>query len=330
MTMRALAFLRAAADTSATTVLDLPVPEPAVGQVTIDVRYAGVNFKDVMARRGDTAYVSSWPHVPGIGVAGTVRALGPGVTDLAVGQRVAAVTTTGGLAEVAVAPAALTVAVPAAMDLAVAAAATDAPTAAALLVEDVARVRAGDVVLLHTAAGGIGQALAPLARLAGARLLLGTVGDQRRVQAAIRAGYDEVFVRGAGLGKDVLDRTSGAGVDVVFDPTGTQQLAADLEMVAPLGRIVLFGNATGEPFGDPPPVGGLIRGNVAVAGFSLAALSAGSQGRVAAALRLVLEHLAAGRLPMDITLVDALDRAPEAQQRLAEGRGEGKYIVRVA
>jgi len=109
------------------------VPEPGPGELSIDVNFAGVNFKDVMARRGDAGYVNSWPFVPGMEVAGTVRALGPGVEGLAVGERVSALTGAGGLAEVAIAQAALTAAVPAGLDLARAAVAPGALTTAGLL-----------------------------------------------------------------------------------------------------------------------------------------------------------------------------------------------------
>src|ERR1035437_981075 len=84
-----------------TEVREIEAPRPGPGEVTIDVAHAGINFADVMARRGDAGYSSAWPYVPGVEVSGTVREAGPGVTGLAVGQRVAAFTAGGGLAEVA-------------------------------------------------------------------------------------------------------------------------------------------------------------------------------------------------------------------------------------
>jgi NADPH:quinone reductase-like Zn-dependent oxidoreductase len=110
--------------------MELAAPQPELAEVSIDVHYAGVNFKDVMARRGDPGYVPDWPFVPGLEVAGTVRALGSGVSTLEVDDRVTAFTYHGGLAEVAVAPAELTVRVPARLDLERAAAAPGALTTA--------------------------------------------------------------------------------------------------------------------------------------------------------------------------------------------------------
>jgi NADPH2:quinone reductase len=105
-------------------------------------------------------------------------------------------------------------------------------------------------------------------------------------------------------------------------------LDLDLDVLAAGGRIVLFGNATGATL-DPLPAGRLFGANASIAGFSLAALAATAPERVAAAMRDVLNHLAAGELDIELTSVDGLEAAPEAQQALAEGRGHGKQIVRV-
>jgi NADPH2:quinone reductase len=305
------------------------VPEPAPGAASIDVHYAGINFKDVMARRGDPGYVPSWPFVPGLEVAGTIRALGSGVSALEVGDRVTAFTDHGGLAEVAVAPAELTVRVPAGLDLERAAAAPGALTTAALLLSDFGHLRRGEIVLVHSAAGAVGQAVVRLARLAGAGLVLGTVGDASRAAAATRAGYDAALMRGPELTSAIRERTGGRPIDLVLDPQGTSLLELDLELVAAGGRIVLFGNAPGATLGPLPPASRLFAANASIAGFSLAALAATAPGRVASAMHDVLNHLAAGELEIELTRVDGLDAAPQAQQALAEGRGRGKQIVRV-
>ena len=216
--MRALVFERPAIDSRASHVTEVAVPEPEPGMVSIDVHYAGVNFKDVMARRGDPGYVSSWPFVPGLEVAGTVRALGADGGALEVGDRVTAFTDHGGLAEVAVAPTALTVRVPGGLDLERAAAAPGALATAALLVRDFGHLRSGEIVLVHSAAGAVGEAVQRLARMAGAGLVLGTVGSATRVGSAESAGYDAAFVRGPGLASAIRDRTGDRPIDLVLDP----------------------------------------------------------------------------------------------------------------
>ncbi len=328
-TTRAVVFDGPAPDASTTRVAVVDRPGPGPGEVSINVEHAGVNFIDVMARRGDQGYVKAWPFVPGFEVAGTVRALGPGVATLSAGERVVALTRAGGLAEVAVAKASLVVRVPGGLALQAAAAAPGALTTAALLLDHAGRLRRGEVVLVHSAGGGVGQALVQLARLAGAGPVLGTVGGAERVAAAERAGYDTVLVRGPGLAGEIRQRTAGRGVDLVLDPQGTALLDVDLEVAAPGARIVVFGNATGEALAPLPSVGQLIGANVSVGGFSLSRLAETAPARVAEAMRSVLDHLAEGRLDVAVTEVDGLDSVAEAQQALAEGRGRGKYIVRV-
>ena len=323
--MRALLFDRPAPDTGTTRIAEVDTPAPGPGEVSIDVRAAGVNFIDVMARRGDPGYATSWPYVPGLEVAGTVRALGPGVSEPAVGTPVAAFTGSGGLAEVAVVRAELVVVVPEDLPFEQAAAAPGTLTTAALLLN---RLQQGDSVLVHSAAGGVGQALASVARLRGASRLLGTVGSPNRVRAAEEAGYDAVLIRGDGLAGAVREQTSGQGVDLILDPQGTEWIDTDLDLVAPGGRIVLFGNAGGIPLA-PLPAGRLFAGNASVGGFSIRGYAANAPHQVAAALADVLGKLSEGVLTVDPTVVEGLEHAAEAQQALAEGRGAGKYVVRI-
>src|ERR1700733_6366843 len=131
--MRALRMTAPAADSSATQVAEVDEPRPGPGEVAIEVAFAGVNFLDVMARRGDPGYASGWPYVAGLEVAGTVLAVGDGVAGRRVGERVAAFTAGGGFAEVAVVPAALSVEVPPEVGLEVAAAAPIVTSTAVLL-----------------------------------------------------------------------------------------------------------------------------------------------------------------------------------------------------
>lgn len=327
--MRALFFDRPATDAGTTRVGETTAPEPGPGEVAIDVRAAGVNFIDVMARRGDPGYATSWPFIPGLEVAGTVRALGAGVSGPTVGTPVAAFTARGGLAEVAVVRAELVVEIPAGLSFEQAAVAPGTLTTAALLLGPTGRLRKGDSVLVHSAAGGVGQAVASLAHLYGAGLLLGTVGSARRAAAAEKAGYDAAVVRGDGLVEQVQELTGGRGVDLILDPQGTDWIETDLELVAAGGRIVLFGNAAGTPLAPLPPAGKLFGGNAAIGGFSIRGYAANAPGLVAEALTEVLERLSRSELQVDLTVLDGLEHAAEAQQALAEARGEGKYVIRL-
>jgi NADPH2:quinone reductase len=289
-TIIALTFTGAAPDASRTEVAAVAVPVPGVGQVSIDVEYSAINFKDVMSRRGDRGYVSAWPFVPGLEVAGRIRSIGAGVTGFTVGDRVAAYTGDGGLAEVALAD-------------------------------------AGVTVLVHGAAGGVGRAIASVARVLGVGELIGTVGSEQRVAQARSAGYDRVIVRGES--DDGLDDVDGS-VDLVLDPQGTSLLERDLALLAPAGRVIVFGNAGGDALESLPPLVRLMARNASVGGFSLAGLAASAPAIVAEGLEWVLDRLAESRVDMTVTVVDGLAQAALAQQALAEGRGAAKYVVRIA
>jgi NADPH2:quinone reductase len=326
--MRAVLFDEPAPDVSTTRVGEMDMPTPGSGEVVIRVSYAGVNFKDVMARRGDPGYVRAWPFIPGLEVAGTVQAIGENVHALAVGQPVVALTGEAGLAEFAAADARLTVPLPAGATPSQAAGVAGAPLTAALLVNDFGHLQAGESVLVHSAAGAVGHAVAQFARLAGAALLIGTVGHASRIEAAQRNGYDPVLVRGSELAATV-GAAAVEGVDLILDPQGTATLDLDLQVASPGARIVVFGNATGTPLGPLPALGQLMGANISLRGFSLAALAAKAPARLATTLTSVLDQLADGSISVDVTVLDGLEAAADAQQALAEGRGDTKYVIHV-
>jgi NADPH:quinone reductase len=326
--VRALVMTGPSTGPELTEVVELEPPAPGPGEVAIDVAYAGLNFVDVMARRGDAGYVSGWPYRPGFEVAGTVRALGEGVGHLFVGQQVAAMTGSGGFAEVATVSADLAVPVPTGVSLPVAAGSAVVMATAILLLTDVARFRPGDRVLVHSASGGVGTALAQVAAALGGGVLIGTVGRADKVEAARKSGYDIALVRGEDLAESIKQATG--GVDVIFDALGTSQLDTDLSVLAPHGRVVLFGNAGGDAVGALPPPGRLIGGNATIGGFSISALSRVAPQSVGAAIARGLSMVAAGAGALEVTEIDSLDDVPAYHQLLAEGRGVGKYVVRVA
>lgn len=326
-TMNALLFDRPSPNGAATRVGAVPAPQPGAGEVLIEVACAGINFKDVMARRGDPGYAPVHPFTPGVEATGTVTALGAGVTDLAVGDTVAAMTTEGALAEFVVASAALVVPLPPGADLATTAGAIAAPSTAVLLYDRI-RARGSDVVLVHSASGAVGRAFADVARARDAPRLIGVVGADARVQAAVDAGYRDVLVRDAEF-EFAARGLARAGVDAILDPQGTSFLAQDRALLRPGGHIVLFGNASGAAFADPPAIGELYSANASIGGFSLAALSTAAPDLVRSAIGAALDLHAAGALTAPTTVLAGLEAAPTAHDALAEGRGAGKYVVRV-
>src|SRR6516162_10410015 len=224
---------------------ELPEPEPGPGEVTITVRFTGVNFTDVRNRIGDGLGVV--PFVPGVEVAGTVRRAGEGVTGLSPGQPVASLTRGHGYAEVVTAAADLTVPLPenlAGRPEAGGMLVTIPP--ALMLLRRVARVRPEETILLHGAAGGVGTVTGQLAQHWGLRPLLGTASSPAKAAFARRHGYGHVFGY-TDFTEGVLAATAGRGVDVVLDPFGGQVRARSFDLLAPFGRLVTYSNISREP-----------------------------------------------------------------------------------
>ncbi|WP_370371090.1 zinc-binding alcohol dehydrogenase family protein [Catenulispora sp. GP43] len=299
------------------------VPEPGAGQVSIDVAYAGANFAEVLYRRGVVDV--PLPFVPGIEVSGRVRAIGEGVSGLTVGQPVAALTIvdSGGYAEVAVTDAALVAPLAddgSALDPATAAALPSNSTTAFLVLDQIARLAPGESVLVHAAAGGVGSQLGQVARLLGAGRVVGTVGSAAKVEAARGFGYDEVILR---------DDLAAAGqFDVVVDMVGGPARQGSLDRLAPLGRLVVMGNASGaEDVGIS--ANELWFSNKTVSGFNLAAYSAVHPDRAGQALRRAVRAASEGTLRVQVETVP-LEQAVETHRRIESGATTGKLVLDVA
>ncbi|WP_199444168.1 quinone oxidoreductase family protein [Umezawaea beigongshangensis] len=224
--------------------------EPGRGEVLVDVAASGVNYIDTYQRQG--LYPRELPFVPGLEGAGRISALGEGVTDLAVGDRVAWSGVPGGYAQQAVVPAVEAVRVPDGVDDETAAAAMLQGLTAHYLVNSTHRVNVGDTVLVHAAAGGVGLLLVQWARAKGARVI-GTVSTAEKEALAREAGADEVIrYTEVDFAPEVRRLTGGRGVDVVYDGVGADTFDGSLASVRPRGILVLFGAASGPvpPF-DP-------------------------------------------------------------------------------
>ncbi|WP_375490321.1 quinone oxidoreductase [uncultured Jatrophihabitans sp.] len=221
-----------------------PVPEPAPGQLLVQVAASGVNFKDVYLREG--VYPSAPPFVPGEECAGTVLAVGADVEGFAVGDVVASASAIGAHAEQALVPARHAIAIPSGLDPQIAAAAMLQGMTAHYLVHSTYAVREGDDVLVHAAAGGVGQLLVQLVKRQGAHVVA-TVGSDAKVQVARAAGadavirYDEAGDLAAAVREHVPD-----GVHVVYDGVGKATFEASLASLRRRGMLALFGAASGQ------------------------------------------------------------------------------------
>lgn len=311
------------------TVSDIEEPTPGVGAVTVRVEFAGVNFADVMALRGDHGYANDGKFVPGLEVVGIVERLGPGVEHPRPGVRVAAYLPCGGFAEVAVVSTDMMVALPEGISSQLAACVPVTLSTAHFLLEDVARARGGDRLLVHSAAGGMGQALAALARQHKPLEMFGTVSSANKRRVALTGGYDQVFLRNRGLVAALLDATAGRGATIILSALGTKGLAGDIEMAAPAGRIILFGNASASVQTPLPTLPELNAANVSIAGFSRRALAKRDPVRVQASFQTVVKRLRGEAIDLPIIEVDGLGALPSVLSDMAGGMTSGKFVVRV-
>lgn len=309
------------------TVADVPAgPAPAAGQVRLAVQAVGLNFLDVLLCRGTYPQRPDPPFTPGVEAAGRVVQAGAGVGHLS-GRDVIACPTlpAGALADEVTVDAALVV--PRPPELAPeAAAAIPVIYQTAWFALERARVRAGDTVLIHAGAGGVGIATTQLAVARGARVLCAAGGPAktavcRQHGAEVAVDYQREDVVAA-----VLAATDGRGADVVVDPVGGPQLTRALDCLAFEGRLVVVGAAAGPP----PPVDPMA---LAAANRSLIGLSWGSsypwrrRAQVGQVYQNLFELHRTGALRPPVSAVVPLERAPQALADLAARRTTGKLVV---
>jgi NADPH2:quinone reductase len=228
---------------------ELPEPVAGPGELLVDVTAAGVNYIDTYQRQG--IYPMTLPYVPGMEGVGRVRAVGDGVTTLAAGDRVAWSETLGSYAQVIAVPAEKAVPVPDGVSDEAAVGALLQGMTAHFLVNDAFPVQAGDAILVHAAAGGVGLLLTQLAAAKGARVIA-TVSTKEKEELAREAGAAEVvrYTEVDDLAAEVRALTGGVGVAAAFDSVGLTTFDASLASLRRRGMLVLFGASSGPV----PPV----------------------------------------------------------------------------
>ena len=307
-------------DADRLTIEDRPVPDPAPGEITIDVAFSGVGFVDTLVRSGVFTF-AGLPLTPGIEVSGTVRAVAQDVSGFLPGQRVVALLTDftdggmGGYAEVARAKAALTVALHEEDDLALAAATIVNGATAFMAFEG---MRKGASVAISGASGGLGQCLLAAAAHAGAGQVLAISGNAERIPTLKKLGATEVVT------VDDFAAQQHA-IDAGFDTVGGAVRLHLLRRMNTGGRLVLLGNASGK---DVPLSGDDIwLRSLKVEGIATGGLSPAMADRIADAGRAAIAN--ARTRPTAFTMLD-LDQAGEAHRMIEEGRGPGKIVLRIA
>ena len=303
--------------------VDLPIPQPGPGQVLMRVEATGVNYIEVYFRKG--VYKSALPFTPGSEAAGTIEELGPGVTGFSAGEAVASTSVLGSYAEYALVPAAQLVKVPATLAPEQAAAAMLQGMTAHYLTHSTYPLKAGETVLVHAGAGGVGLLLTQMAVRLGARVIT-TVSTAAKAELSREAGAHEVILYSEqDFEAEVKRITGGKGVDVVYDSVGKTTFEKSLNCLRPRGLLALFGASSG-----PVPPFDLIqlssRGSLFITRPTLwhyIATRAELEWRSGD----VLGWAANGELKLRTEHIYPLAHASEAQVDLEERKTTGKILL---
>lgn len=322
---------------------DQPDPEPGPGEVRVSTRAIGVNFADCVVRMG--LYKSArefvgWPVTPGFEFAGVVSALGEGARSFAIGEPVFGLTRFGAYASDVVVPESFLFRVPSELDLVQAGSFSVAFLTAWYAVFELAALRPGAKVLVHSAAGGVGSAVCQLARGAGADVL-GVVGSEHKIDIALRSGAHAVIAKRK---QDLWAEASAfapQGFQAIFDPNGPETLGRSYAALAPMGRLIIYGFHTILNHAGMPNPLKLLTGyfrtprfnpfemidkNVTVSAFNLSYLF-DHVGLLQSVMQDLKNRLRVGNIrPLDV-LEFPLDRAADAHRTLQSGKTVGKLAL---
>ena len=309
------------------TVDDIDPPELAPGCVRIAVRAAGLNFADTLIIAGQYQSKPPLPFTPGFEVAGEVVECAADVTRCRVGERVAAVVDLGGFAEEVVAAESDVYALPDAVDDVTAAAFTVAYGTSHFGLKYKADLAAGDVLLVHGAAGGVGLTAVEVGRRLGATVIA-TAGGASKLQVAAEYGAEHLIdYRTEDIREKVKEITGGRGADVVYDPVGGTVFDASLRCTAAGGRILVVGFASGTIPQIPANI--LLVKNLTVIGYSWGPHRRLAPELMKASFAELLAWLAEGKIRPLVSRTFPLEQAREALDELRARRSTGKIVLTV-
>ncbi|OLB04929.1 MAG: NADPH:quinone reductase [Candidatus Rokuibacteriota bacterium] len=302
---------------------DVPEPRPKAGEAVVKVDAAGLNYIDVYYRSG--LYKAELPMTLGMEAGGVVTAVGPNVTEVKVGDKVAYTGVPGAYAQYAAVPAQRLVTLPAGVSTKQGAAAMLQGMTAHYLACSTYPLKKGDTCLVHAAAGGVGLLLVQIAKMRGARVI-GTVSTEEKAKLAREAGADEViFYTKQDFEAEVKRLTSGKGVQVVYDAVGKTTFEKGLSCLAPRGTMVLYGQSSG-PIGVFDPQILSAKGSVFLTRPSLFHHVATREELLARAGD-VLGWIRDGKLRLRTEFEFPLKEAAEAHRALEGRKTTGKVLL---
>ncbi len=303
-------------------VADVRAPGP--GEARIEVHAAGLNFADTLMIAGKYQEKPAFPFSPGMECAGVVTDVGEGVTDLAPGERVMAITGHGAMAEQAIAPASMVFRIPESLSSEAAAGFPVTYGTVYYALVDRARLAKGEVLLVLGAAGGVGSVAVEMGKLLGATVI-GAAGSNEKVSLVRRLGADHTINYSTHGVKDGVKALAAQGADVVFDPVGGDLFDESLRCIAAEGRILVIGFASGRI--PAPPANLLLVKNSEVIGVYWGGFARRDPARNRRNFETMLGWIDKGVLRPPATTSYPLERAGEAMRALVDRRSTGKIVI---
>ena len=304
-------------------------PEPEAGPGELLVRAAGVNRADCLQRAGAYPMPPGLGNVPGLELAGEVVGTGSGVESFRVGDRVFGLVAEGGYAEYAVVDAGLAVTVPEEWSVVEGAAVIEVCCTANETVFELGGLEAGQALLVHAGASGVGTAAVQMAKQAGATVYF-TAGSRGKIDRVLDLGADHgILYRTEDFVEELLRITRGEGVDVVEDFIGADYLARNLAVLKPTGTLLLVGLMGGQV--AQFDLGGMLRKRLSIRGFTLRAQSVANKRAIVARFReRWLPHLAAGTIRPVVHATVPFAEVRRAHEMMEANENFGKIILEMA
>jgi NADPH2:quinone reductase len=323
--MKAIRVERAGGPEELRTV-DVPEPKPSAGEVLIRIHASGVNYADIMCREGSHPGMTQPPLIPGCEGSGIVTSCGPDATRFQEGDRVSVYSPPGGTyAKWMTAPEDYVLPIPDVMSFEDGAAFTHVFLTAYHALHTLGRANAGEWAVVTAAAGGVGTALIQLARVEELHVIAG-VGSSEKLNLLAELGVEyTINYRAASLSSHVLELTGGRGADIVLESVGGAVFKETLECLGPLGRLVLFGIASGESMAVHPF--DLLKTSSVFAALNLSVLFARAQKLVRHSWRELLRLYEAGSISPVIRYRFPLEQAAEAHRLMESRTSVGKLLL---
>ena len=307
---------------------DVPIPEPGPGKVRIAVKAAGVNFADTLLIQGKYQIKPDHPFSPGLESAGVIDAVGDGVSRLKAGDRVMSYANFGSHAEFQVVPEAAVHIIPDSMDFEAAAGFPVAYGTSHVGLDHRGRLQAGETLLVHGAAGGVGLTAVEIGKAMGATVIATARGAEKLAIAKKHGADHLVDYSEEDIRARVLEITGGNGANVIYDPVGGDVFDASLRCIAWEGRLLVIGFAAGRI--PEARANYLLLKNCAAIGVFWGAYTEHDPQVIHRSWDALLGWYEAGKLKPHVSHTFALHEVPDAMKMLLSRKSTGKIVIKVA